>query len=352
MRRAVQPVRVGDKILGEGQPIWIQSMLSVPSDDVEGNVRQALELERCGCDILRAAVPDHAAVHLIDALKQRLSIPLVADIHYDYRLALEAVEAGVDKIRLNPGNIGDADRVRQVVRACRTHHVPIRVGVNGGSLEKDLLARYGAPTAEALVESALRHIAFIEQNEYDQIVVSIKSSDVATTIAAYRLLAQRCPYPLHLGVTEAGTERMGLIKSAIGIGSLLCDGVGDTIRVSLTGDPVREIAAARDILRALRLRGGVRIVSCPTCGRTRYDMIPLVEAAEAALQECPLDITVAIMGCAVNGPGEAREADIGIAGGEDCGVLFRKGVLVRKVRTEELLETLLTEVRELENRKN
>ena len=352
MRRAVQPVRVGDKILGEGQPIWIQSMLSVPSDDVEGNVRQALELERCGCDILRAAVPDHAAVHLIDALKQRLSIPLVADIHYDYRLALEAVEAGVDKIRLNPGNIGDADRVRQVVRACRTHQVPIRVGVNGGSLEKDLLARYGAPTAEALVESALRHIAFIEQNEYDQIVVSIKSSDVATTIAAYRLLAQRCPYPLHLGVTEAGTERMGLIKSAIGIGSLLCDGVGDTIRVSLTGDPVREIAAARDILRALRLRGGVRIVSCPTCGRTRYDMIPLVEAAEAALQECPLDITVAIMGCAVNGPGEAREADIGIAGGEDCGVLFRKGVLVRKVRTEELLETLLTEVRELENRKN
>lgn len=352
MRRVVQPVRVGSRILGEGHPIWIQSMLSVPSFDVAGNIRQAQELERAGCEILRTAVPDRDAVRLIDALKQHISIPLVADIHFDYRLAIEAVEAGADKIRLNPGNIGDKDRVRQVVQACRARNVPIRVGVNSGSLEKELLARYGAPTPEALVESALRHVALIEQNDYDQIVISIKSSDVAVTIAAYRLLAQQCAYPLHIGVTEAGTERMGLIKSAVGIGSLLCDGIGDTIRVSLTGDPVREIVAAQDLLRALRLRKGIKIISCPTCGRTRYDMIPLVEAVEEALRDCTLDATVAIMGCAVNGPGEAREADVGIAGGENCGVLFRKGVPVRKVKTEELLEALLAEVAELENRKN
>lgn len=340
-------IAVGSVRLGGDSPISVQSMLSMPSYDIEGNVRQAAALEKAGCEILRTAIPDMDAVALIPALKNAVSIPIVADIHFDYHLALACVERGVDKIRLNPGNIGDAARVREVVAACRAANVPIRVGVNGGSLEKAILAKYGKPTAEALVESALGHIRLIEQADYDKIVVSMKSSDVSTMIAAYRLMAERCDYPLHLGVTEAGSERMGTLKSAVGIGSLLCDGIGDTIRVSLTEDPVREIAAARDLLRALNLTGGVRIVSCPTCGRTRYDMIPLVHAVEEALRDCTASLTVAVMGCVVNGPGEAREADVGIAGGDQCGILFRKGQIIRKVQADEMLPALLAEVEAL-----
>ena len=339
-----KPVAVGSVRLGGDSPVSVQSMISVPSYDLEGSVKQAVALEKAGCEILRAAIPDQDAVRLIPALKKAVSIPIVADIHFDYRLALSCVEQGVDKIRLNPGNIGGRDRVKQVVTACRNANVPIRVGVNGGSLEKEILSKYGKPTAEALVESALGHIRLIEQADYDRIVVSMKSSDVATMIAAYRLMAEQCSYPLHLGVTEAGSERMGTLKSAVGIGSLLCDGIGDTIRVSLTEDPVKEGLAARDLLRALGLTGGVRIVSCPTCGRTRYDMIPLVHAVEDALRDCTAPLTVAVMGCVVNGPGEAREADVGIAGGDQCGILFRKGQIIRKIPADEMLPALLAEV--------
>lgn len=338
-------IAVGSVRLGGDLPVVIQSMLSAPSYDVEDNVQQAVVLEKAGCEIVRVAVPDMNAVQLIPALKEAVSIPIVADIHFDYRLAIACVERGVDKIRLNPGNIGNMEHVRQVVSACKKANVPIRVGVNGGSLEKSILQKYGNPTDDALVESALGHVRLIEQADYDNIIISMKSSDVATMISAYRKMAERCNYPLHLGVTEAGSERMGIIKSAVGIGSLLCDGLGDTIRVSLTEDPVREIEAAQDLLRALKLTDGVRIVSCPTCGRTRYNMIPIVHAVEEALKNCKAPLTVAIMGCVVNGPGEAREADIGIAGGDQCGILFRKGQIIRKLSVEEMLPALIAEVR-------
>ena len=278
-------------------------------------------------------------------MKEAVSVPIVADIHFDYRLALESVAAGIDKIRINPGNIGDDSRVKQVVDACKAKNIPIRVGVNSGSLEKHILAKYGAPTAQALVDSALYHVHLIEKFDYDQIAISIKSSDVPTMIEAYRLAAKQCPYALHLGVTEAGTARMGLIKSAVGIGSLLCDGIGDTIRVSLTADPVEEIAAAKDILKAIGLRkNGVNIVSCPTCGRTKIDLIGLANKVEAALKDCEKPLTVAVMGCAVNGPGEAREADIGVAGGDGCALLFKKGEILRKVPEDQVLEELLKEI--------
>ncbi|MBR1432945.1 flavodoxin-dependent (E)-4-hydroxy-3-methylbut-2-enyl-diphosphate synthase [Ruminococcus sp.] len=344
--RNVRPVKVGDCVL-DGKHIYIQSMLNMRSDDIEGSVRQAVELEKAGCEIIRAAIPNKEAVKLIPAIKEAVKIPLVADIHFDYKLAIESAAAGVDKIRINPGNIGGMDRVKAVVDACRARQLPIRIGVNSGSLEKELLAKYGSPTPEALVESALNHAAMLEHFDFNDIVISIKSSDVGRMIASYRLAAEKCSYPLHLGVTEAGTERMGLIKSAIGIGSLLCDGIGETIRVSLTDDPIREIAAAKDILKSIGKRGGVRIVSCPTCGRTRIDLVKAAKMVEEAVKDMDKDITVAVMGCIVNGPGEAREADVGIAGGDGCAIIFRKDGTQRKIREEEIVPELLAEVEKL-----
>ncbi|MDE5584129.1 MAG: flavodoxin-dependent (E)-4-hydroxy-3-methylbut-2-enyl-diphosphate synthase [Ruminococcus sp.] len=341
--RNVKPVKVGECVL-DGKHIYIQSMLNVRSDDIEGNVRQAVELEKAGCEIIRTAIPDMEAVKLIPAIKNAVKIPLVADIHFDYRLALESAHAGVDKIRINPGNIGGNDRVKQVADVCRKKNIPIRIGVNSGSLEKEILEKYGSPTPEALVESAMRHASLLEQFDFDDIVISIKSSDVNKMIKSYRLVSERCNYPLHLGVTEAGTERMGIIKSAVGIGSLLCDGIGETIRVSLTDDPVKEIAGARDILKAIGKYRGVRLVSCPTCGRTRIDLVKVANEIEKAVAGMDKDITVAVMGCAVNGPGEAREADIGIAGGNGCAVIFRKDGTQRKIKEEEIVGELLSEI--------
>ena len=344
--RNVRPVRVGDCVL-DGKHIYIQSMLNMRSDDIEGSVRQAVELEKAGCEIIRAAIPNMEAVKLIPAIKEAVKIPLVADIHFDYKLALESAAAGVDKIRINPGNIGGMDRVKAVVDACRARNLPIRIGVNSGSLEKEILAKYGSPTPEALVESAMGHAAMLEHFDFNDIVISIKSSDVNKMIASYRLAAEKCNYPLHLGVTEAGTERMGLIKSAIGIGSLLCDGIGETIRVSLTDDPIREIAAAKDILKSIGKRGGVRIVSCPTCGRTRIDLVKAAKMVEEAVKDMDKDITVAVMGCVVNGIGEAGEADVGIAGGDGCAIIFKKDGTQRKISEDAIVPELLAEVEKL-----
>ncbi|EEG30037.1 4-hydroxy-3-methylbut-2-en-1-yl diphosphate synthase [[Clostridium] methylpentosum DSM 5476] len=343
-RRKVKQVRLGALTIG-GEKITVQSMLNKPAHDIVGSVAQAVELERAGCEIVRAAIPDKDAVRLIGAIKKEISIPLVADIHFDYRLALEAVAAGIDKIRINPGNIGEDSRVKQVADACRTAGIPIRIGVNSGSLEKNILAKYGRPTPEALVESALYHVSLLNKFDFDDIVISIKSSDVETMISAYELLAQQCDYPLHLGVTEAGTDRMGLIKSSIGIGSLLVKGIGDTIRVSLTSDPINEIAAGKDILKALGLcKNTVTMVSCPTCGRTRIDLIALANKVEQAVSGIEKPLKVAVMGCVVNGPGEARDADLGIAGGDGCAVLFKRGEIIRKVSEEEILPALLEEI--------
>lgn len=345
--RKVRQVKIKDKIIGDGK-ITVQSMLSVNASDIEGNVRQAVELEEAGCEILRVAIPNEEAIKLIPAIKAKINIPLVADIHFDYRLALAAIEAGIDKIRINPGNIGSDDRVRLVADACKANGIPIRIGVNSGSLEKSILEKYGSPTPEALVESALYHASLAEKFDFHDIVISIKSSNVQTMIKSYRLLASRCDYPLHLGVTEAGTERMGIIKSAIGIGSLLTDGIGDTIRVSLTDNPVKEIYAAYDILKAAGVRQrGIEIVSCPTCGRTKIDLISLAKQVEEKVKNIDKPLKVAVMGCIVNGPGEAREADIGIAGGDGCGVIFKKGEIIKKVEENEILEALLCEIEKL-----
>ena len=341
MKRISKQVMAGNVKIGGGAPVTVQSMLNVPSTDIEGSVRQAVALEKAGCQILRAAIPDMDAVRLIPAIKEKISIPLVADIHFDYKLALEAAAAGVDKIRINPGNIGGDDRVKAVATVCREKKIPIRIGVNSGSVEKSILAKYGAPTAEALCESALYHASLLEKFDFTDIVISLKSSSVDTNIKAYERIAERCDYPLHLGVTETGTLRMGIVKSAIGIGSLLQRGIGDTLRVSLTADPSEEIRTGRDILSALGLRGGVKLVSCPTCGRTRIDLIGLANRVQEALQDCDKELTVAVMGCVVNGPGEAREADIGIAGGDGCGVLFVHGELKEKLPYDELLPALL-----------
>ncbi len=344
-RRKCRAVRVGNLTVGGGAPVTVQSMLSVPAADVAGNVRQAQALEAAGCELIRVAVPDRASVRLIPALKEAVRVPIVADIHFDYRIALDCAAAGVDKIRINPGNIGSDDRVKAVADACRTRGIPIRIGVNTGSLERSILARYGHPCAEALCDSALYHASLLERFDFDRIVLSLKASTVDMMVQAYELAAQRCDYPLHLGVTEAGTERMGLIKSAAGIGSLLLHGIGDTIRVSLTADPVREVAAGRDLLRALGLRqDGITFVSCPTCGRTKIDLIELAQQAEARLAGCRKNLRVAVMGCVVNGPGEAREADIGIAGGDGCGLIFRKGEILRKVPESQLLDALVEEI--------
>lgn len=346
MRRSRQ-IMVGNVPVGGGAKITVQSMLNVRADDIDGNVRQAKELEEAGCEILRAAVPDLPAVRLIEAIKKEIRIPLVADIHFDYRLALESAAAGADAIRINPGNIGAEDRVKAVALACRNRGIPIRIGVNSGSLEKDILAKYGGPTPEALAESAFFHASLLEKFDFRDLVISIKSSNVDTMIRANEIIAEKCDYPLHLGVTEAGSEHMGIIKSSIGIGSLLQRGIGDTIRVSLTADPVKEVRAGLDLLKAIGLRGGVRIISCPTCGRTKIDLISIEGEVERRLSGCQKELTVAVMGCAVNGPGEAREADIGIAGGDGVGLIFRRGQVVRKVPEEELVDRLMQEIEQL-----
>ena len=348
-------VKVGNLTLG-GEHIYIQSMLNIPADDVEGNVRQAIELEKAGCEIIRTAVPAVRNSELIYALKNAVNIPvvadihfdyriaLVADIHFDYRLAIAAMENGADKIRINPGNIGDKDRVKAVADACRSRNIPIRIGVNSGSVERELLAKYGGPTAQALAESASRHVEMLREFDFDDIVLSVKSSDVKLMTESYRLIHEMYDYPLHLGVTEAGTARMGIIKSAAGIGSLLLDGIGDTIRVSLTADPVEEIYAAKDILKAVGIGGGVRIVSCPTCGRTGIDLISIAKQVEQRTRDITADIKIAVMGCVVNGPGEAREADIGIAGAKGEGIIFKKGEVIRRVPEEKLVDELMDEV--------
>ena len=334
--------------MGGDAPGSIQSMLNTDPHDAAASIAQAQALEAAGCEIIRATVPDTAAAATLTALRNSVACPIVADIHFDYRLALASVDAGADKIRINPGNIGGEDRVRAVVEKCRGAGVSIRIGVNGGSLERELWEKYGGPTAEAMVESARRHIQLLEREHFYDYVLSLKHSNVKTMLDAYRMAAEVFDCPLHLGVTEAGTARMGLVKSAIGIGSLLADGIGDTIRVSLTADPVTEIAAARDILKASgRGTQDVTVVSCPTCGRTRVNLISLAEQVEAALADCPKRLTVAVMGCAVNGPGEAREADVGIACGDGVGLLFKKGEIVCKVPEAEILPTLLRFIEEL-----
>ena len=341
-------VQAGNLKIGGGAPVSVQSMLNVPSTDIEGSVRQAIALEEAGCQVIRAAIPDMDAVRLIPALKEAVKAPIVADIHFNYKLALEACAAGVDKIRINPGNIGSDDRVKAVADACRQRSIPIRIGVNSGSLEKEILARYGHPTPQALCDSALYHASLLEKFDFNDIVLSMKSSTVSTMIQAYELAAEQCDYPLHLGVTEAGTERMGIIKSAAGLGALLTRGIGDTIRVSLTADPVREVYAAFDILKALDMREeGVQFVSCPTCGRTRIDLVGIANEVEERLRGCKKNIKVAVMGCVVNGPGEAKEADIGIAGGEGCGLVFKKGEILYKVDEDKLVDALMDEIEKM-----
>lgn len=338
-------IRIGDVAIGGGNPIAIQSMTNTKTEDVEATVAQILALEKVGCEIIRCAVPTMEAAEALKAIKQRIHIPLVADIHFDYRLAIAAIENGADKIRINPGNIGDISRVKAVVDKAKEYNIPIRVGVNSGSLEKNLVEKYGGVTAEGIVESALDKVQIIEDLGYDNLVVSIKSSDVLMCVKAHELIAEKCPYPLHVGITEAGTILSGNIKSSVGLGIILHEGIGDTIRVSLTGDPLEEIKSAKLILKTLGLRkGGIEVVSCPTCGRTKIDLIGLANQVEEMVQDIPLDIKVAVMGCVVNGPGEAKEADIGIAGGIGEGLLIKKGEIVKKVKEEELLETLRQEL--------
>lgn len=344
-RNETKEVRIGNVVIGGKHPVAIQSMTNTKTEDVEATVEQILRLEAAGCEIVRCTVPTIEAAVALKEIKKRIHIPLVADIHFDYKMAIAAIENGADKIRINPGNIGSQERVKMVVDKAREYNVPIRVGVNSGSLEKPLLEKYGGVTAEGIVESALDKVRMIEELGYDNLVVSIKSSDVMMCIKAHELLAPQCPYPLHVGITESGTVYSGNIKSSVGLGIMLHKGIGNTIRVSLTGDPVEEIRSVKLILKTLGLRtGGIEVVSCPTCGRTRINLIELANQVEQMVQEFPLDIKVAVMGCVVNGPGEAREADIGIAGGIGEGLLIKKGEIVRKVKEEELLETLRQEL--------
>ena len=334
-------IMVGGVAVGGGAPVTIQSMTNTRTDDVTATVEQILRLEAAGCEIIRCAVPDMAAAKAVGAIKEQIHIPLVVDIHFDYKLALEAAAAGADAVRINPGNIGSEDRVKAVADACRKRNIPIRIGVNGGSLEKDLLAKYGGPTPEALVESAFGHIRLLNKYDFDDICVSLKTSSVPNTIAAYRHMAEVSDYPLHVGLTEAGTPRMGILKSAVGIGGLLSLGIGDTIRVSLSADPIEEVYAARDILKVVGLRkDGPELISCPTCGRTKIDLIGLAGEVEERLKEVKKPITVAVMGCVVNGPGEARGADVGIAGGDGEGLIFRHGEIIKKVPQDQLVDEL------------
>ena len=341
-------VKVGNMFIGGGEPVSVQSMLCAEAHDIEGNVQQALRLEAAGCDIVRVTVPDKEAIKTVEALKNAIKIPLVADIHFDYRLAIESVAAGVDKVRINPGNIGGDANVKAVADACKAAGVPIRIGVNSGSLEKEILAKYGGVTPEAMVESGFYHISLLEKFDFDDIVLSLKSSDTLKMYKAYELAAEKCRYPLHLGVTEAGTENMGVIKSAAGIGGLLLRGIGNTIRISLTDDPVKEVEAGIKLLKAIGIRNdGIKFVSCPTCGRTQIDLIKIAADAEKRLSNVNKNITVAIMGCVVNGPGEASAADIGIAGGKGCGVLFKKGEIICKLPEEKLLDALIEEIEKM-----
>lgn len=347
-RRKSKKIKLKNTYIGGDSPILVQSMLNIPASDIEGSVNQAKELTAAGCQVIRFAIPNEDALALIEPIKKAVDVPLVADIHFDYKLALGAAEKGIDKIRINPGNIGSESRVKAVADICRKKQIPIRIGVNSGSLEKHILEKYGAPTPQAMVESALYHASLLEKFDFTDIVISIKSSDVNTMISAYELAAEQCDYPLHLGVTEAGTERMGIIKSAIGIGSLLNRGIGDTIRVSLSDTPVKEVFAAFDILKAIGLKNdSPYLISCPTCGRTKIDLIGLAKKVEERLRDCKKPIKVAVMGCIVNGPGEAREADIGIAGGDGCGLIFKKGEILRKVPESELLDELMKEIDKL-----
>ena len=347
-QRKSKAVHAGSLTIGGGASVSVQSMLNVPAEDIQGSVEQAKKLADAGCQLIRFAIPNMQAVRLIDAVKTAVNVPVVADIHFDYKLALESVNAGVDKIRINPGNIGDENRIKAVANACANAGIPIRIGVNSGSLEKEILAQYGKPTPEALVKSALYHASLLERFDFNDIVLSMKSSDVPSMVQAYEIAAEQCEYSFHLGVTEAGTVHMGLIKSAAGIGSLLLHGIGDTIRVSLTASPVNEISAGFDILKAVGLKTDTpQIISCPTCGRTKIDIIHLAEEVEQRLKDCNKPIKVAIMGCVVNGPGEAREADIGIAGGVHEGLLFRKGEIIRKIPEDQLVDALMQEIEKL-----
>ena len=345
MRHKTKEIQIGKVTIGGTNPIAIQSMTNTKTEDVKATVSQILQLEKAGCEIIRCAIPTMEAAKSLEEIKKQIHIPLVADIHFDYRLAIAAVEHGADKIRINPGNIGSNERIKAVVDCCKERQVPIRVGVNSGSLEKSLVEKYGGVTARGLVESALDKVSIITDMGYDNLVVSIKSSDVMMCVKAHELLAPQCPYPLHVGITESGTLLAGNIKSSIGLGLILSQGIGDTIRVSLTGDPVEEIKSAKLILKTLGLRkGGIEVVSCPTCGRTKIDLIGLANQVQDMVADIPLDIKVAVMGCVVNGPGEAKEADIGIAGGCGEGLLIKKGEIVKKVKEEELLETLRQEL--------
>lgn len=342
-------IKIGDRYIGGGSDILIQSMLNVPAHDIEANIKQALELQNAGCDIIRLAVPDIEAVKTVVALKEKISVPIVADIHFDYKLAIESVYAGVDKVRINPGNIGNEDNVKTVAKVCREKSVPIRIGVNSGSLEKNILEKYGSPTPEAIVESGFYHIKLLEKYDFNDIILSLKSSNVKKMFDAYSLAAETCPYPLHLGVTEAGTKELGIIKSSAGIGGLLLKDIGDTIRISLTDNPIEEVIAAKKLLKAIGIKNnGIKFVSCPTCGRTAIDLIKIAKEAEERLKNCNKDITVAIMGCVVNGPGEAKNADIGIAGGKQNGVLFKKGeILYKNISEDKLLDTLVSEIEKM-----
>lgn len=341
-------VHVGPVAIGGGAPVSIQSMCNTPTENVDATVAQILRLEQAGCDIVRVAVPTREAAMAIPAIKSRIHIPLVADIHFDYKLALLCINGGVDKIRINPGNIGSPERVWAVADGCRERGIPIRVGVNGGSLEKDILRKYGGVTADALAESALGHVRLLEDCGFRDVCISVKCSHVPVNMAAYRLLHERTDYPLHLGVTEAGTPDMGVLKSAIGIGGLLCQGIGDTLRVSLTADPVEEVVAAKRILQAIGLRrSGPDLIACPTCGRTKYDMLSIAREVERRLEGCTKPITVAVMGCVVNGPGEASAADVGIAGGDGEGLLFAKGKILRKLPQDKLVDALMEEIDKL-----
>ena len=344
-RKITRQIRIGSIAIGGGAPISVQSMTNTKTQDAEATVRQIEALASAGCDIVRLAVPDKEAAANIGAIKAQVKVPLVADIHFDYRLALVAIEQGIDALRLNPGNIGGAENVRRVAEAAKARGIPIRIGVNAGSLDKRLLEKYGGVTAEALVESALEHVRLLEEQDFYDMKISLKAHDVPLTLAAYRLMSERCDYPLHLGVTEAGTVRSGIVKSAVGIGALLAEGIGDTLRVSLTGDPVVEVRVAQEILKSLGLRDyGPTLISCPTCGRTAIDLPQIADRVEERLAGISRPIHVAVMGCVVNGPGEARSADVGIAGGKGVGLVFRKGEVVRQVKEEDLVEELFREI--------
>ena len=346
--KMTKKLMVGSVPVGGGTPVTIQSMCNTKTDQVDATVAQIHALEAAGCEIIRIAVPDEAAAMAVDRIKEQITIPLIADIHFNYKLAIMCAERGIDALRINPGNIGGEERVKAVAEACRRKRIPIRIGVNGGSLEKSLRAKYGGVTAEALVESAMGHVKLLNRYDFDDICISVKCSDVPLTMRSYTLVSQQTDYPLHLGVTEAGTPAMGMIKSAMGIGGLLCMGIGDTMRVTLTADPVEEVYAAQRILRAAGLRrDGVNLIACPTCGRTRIDLIPMAEEVERRLAGCKKNITVAVMGCAVNGPGEASAADVGIAGGDGEGLIFRKGEILYKVPQEQLVDALMKEIEKL-----